>query len=236
MKKNLIRKNQSGRSGNGWVKTHCFTLIELLVVIAIIAILAAMLLPALSAARARAKQSQCTSNLKQIGTAMIAYIGDNKDWVPPSYFGSDYTGRIPGGEHAYWCTVLGVLEYLPLHSGYRKSALNNGYNDVRVFRCPTLEQLNQWSDYGINFSFAGKIANNLENPTITLMVSDAGNALNDPAFQMRPEASYKGSNPDYYHRVDWVRHGSKNANILFFDGHVEPKTFDAWNDMITLAP
>ena len=60
-----------------------FTLIELLVVISIISILAAIILPALTSARNRAKEAQCANNLKLISLAMVLYTNDNLEKIPP---------------------------------------------------------------------------------------------------------------------------------------------------------
>ncbi len=64
------------------LKVRNFTLIELLVVIAIIAILAAMLLPALSAARERARAISCVNNFNTAGKALMLYVDANNDHMP----------------------------------------------------------------------------------------------------------------------------------------------------------
>ena len=108
------------------MKKSGFTLIELLAVIAIIAILAAMLLPALAAAKEKARVSKCLSNFRQTGVALAMYIDDEQERVPSALnFG------VPAGD------VLGAVATVDdtfLFGGVAKTlALAN----PRVLWCPS---------------------------------------------------------------------------------------------------
>src|SRR5215204_307829 len=71
-------------------RNGAFTLIELLVVIAIIAILAAILFPVFAKAREKARETQCLSNTRQIGTALLMYVDDNNERFPHHFEANSY--------------------------------------------------------------------------------------------------------------------------------------------------
>ena len=124
-----------------------FTLIELLVVIAIIALLAALLLPALSSAKARALQTVCQNNNKQIALAFTLYLGDGVDRLPLAINWGKAWGdsfRLPGAVD--W--LPGLLQpYLGTNQLSPGTTPLDSYRPPRwILACPKSQSLNAAGD------------------------------------------------------------------------------------------
>jgi len=201
-------------------KRTVFTLIELLVVIAIIAILAAMLLPALSKARERARNSSCINNLKQIGTGAFMYAERAKDRLP-------YVGRVGGLTYTatsftpWW---FALNEYVSNEKSFICPADTNKQcdNGLAVTGPLQYDKFTEGLSYGMNGmgGVALMTISKAARPSKTLLVADAGSITNTTAGGEGYFISSLTPTLKETSRYVSARHGN-GMNIAMADGHVE---------------
>ena len=188
-----------------WRQSLAFTLIELLVVIAIIAILAAILLPALAAAKEKAKRTQCLANLKQIGLGMTSYAGDYNDFVLPAKASSSgSTPDVPINFQGVIAPVAAIVNLIV------------GTNGSTVWTCPNrpglpfLDSSGQWN---LGYQYYGGIA-----------------IWKNPAFP----AGIPSRSPvklDSRTRPHWMMAADANLYVLGAWGKIDPSYKQLYADM-----
>ena len=221
--------NKKTCSTDRMMKSKSFTLIELLVVIAIIAILAAMLLPALSAARERARSANCLSMIKQLNRAATQmYSNDNDGYVPPGIDtgakGIDNTGaKATSAQNPlyYPSVILTYFDLDPVENGKDNTELGK----LEILKCPaaynpTYYTIGSYSQYvggaGSGDDYKGKVMQVASCPDPSNTIINCDGQQNTRAFNGKIYAQP----PSSVNKELFERHGGRQ-NYGMADGHAE---------------
>jgi len=215
------------------VRRTGFTLIELLVVVAIIAILAAMLLPALSQARERARQAKCINTLKQWGLACLMYADDYGEFLPfwfdyepspTSFWGYYLRSYIRSGQKGSWQAE--VLPYINCPSRTYKLTTGTG-----TYGIDNSTALNTYISYGFNYGILRR-KGGWPNPGFSRKITDImrlGRVILGDSGD-RATRGYYAFSAGLYDRVATDVHAGSGGNYLFGDGSVR---FYTYNQMVS---